>query len=557
MGWTFLRGYHARLILWSWLWWPTLFGDAEEYVKRCDQCQRTKPPILSDEMPLRPIMATRAFAKWGIDFVGPIKPPAKQSHAEYIIVATDYLTKWAEAKATVKNDARTTAKFLYEHVFTRYGLPIEIVSDQGVHFINEVIEFLLEEFMVIHRRSAPYHPQANGQAESTNKMLCTALTKVVEGTRTDWDQKLHSVLWAYRTAYKIAIGTTPFNLVFGLNAILPIEFLIPTLRVAKQMEWTGHELSECIDDLERLDEDRRIAVLGIYAEKHRMKNWHDTHVKTGRFKKGDLVLLYTLKKLKRKLKMQGLGPFVINELNSSGAVRLETLDGEQMANFINGSCLRLYNEPLTQEMMNCMEAAKTRQARATLLKKEAQEEANARARAIQARRHKVHVLAVSVTKVENELPIVEPFRVAIKFVTQKTAIGVNAFIDLGADLNILSWNVWDALGQPELTPTLINFVGFSANTTACLGIFLLKVNLQDEPQYVLFYVANMNESIEQVILGCHWMQTTNCQLNWTAREYTLQVNSRSITGICEAGQSLVIYSTNESDNLPSTKSSHL
>ena len=64
-----------------------------------------------------------------------------------------------------------------------------------------------------------------------------------------------------------------------------------------------------------------------------------------------------------------------------------------MANFINESHLRLYNEPLTQEMMTCMEAAKTRQARATLLKKEAQEEANARVKAIRARRHKVHVLA--------------------------------------------------------------------------------------------------------------------------------------------------------------------
>ena len=71
--------------------------------------------------------------------------------------------------------------FLYELVFTRYGLPIEIVSDQGVHFKNEVVEFLLDAFMVVHRTSAPYHPQANGQAESTNKVLCTALTKIVKG----------------------------------------------------------------------------------------------------------------------------------------------------------------------------------------------------------------------------------------------------------------------------------------------------------------------------------------------------------------------------------------
>ena len=85
------------------------------------------------------------------------------------------------------------------------------------------------------RRSAPYHPQANGQAESSNKTLCTALTKIVSESRTDWEQKLSSVLWAYRTAYKTAVGATPFDLVYGINAILPMEFLLPTLRVAKEL----------------------------------------------------------------------------------------------------------------------------------------------------------------------------------------------------------------------------------------------------------------------------------------------------------------------------------
>ena len=138
-------------------------------------------------MPMRPTMSTRAFSKWGIDFVGPIKPPAKSTHAQYIIVATFYLTKWVEAKSTIRNDARTMAKFLYEYVFTRYGLSIEIVSDQGVHFVNEVIEFLLNEFMVIHRKSIPYHPHANGQAESRKKTLCVALAKLVEGNCLDWE----------------------------------------------------------------------------------------------------------------------------------------------------------------------------------------------------------------------------------------------------------------------------------------------------------------------------------------------------------------------------------
>lgn len=123
--------------------------------------------------------------------------------------------------------------------------------------------------MVIHRTSAPYHPQANGQAESTNKPLCTSLTKIVEGICTDWEQKLHSVLWVYQCAYKKAIGTTPFNLVYGLDAILPIKFLVPTLQVALQLDWSRHELSQRIDELEQLDETQLQVVVAMYAEKRR------------------------------------------------------------------------------------------------------------------------------------------------------------------------------------------------------------------------------------------------------------------------------------------------
>ena len=68
-------------------------------------------------------------------------------------------------------------------------------------------------------------------------------------------------------AYKTSVGTTPFDLVYGLNAILPMEFLVPTLRVAKSLEWTGHELSERVEQLEKLDETRLFALIGMYVEK--------------------------------------------------------------------------------------------------------------------------------------------------------------------------------------------------------------------------------------------------------------------------------------------------
>ena len=119
----------AKATMQACLWWPTLFRDTNKYIWRCNECQRYKALIRRNEMPLQPMMGVRALAKWGIDFVGLIDPPAHQTHVQYIIVVMDYVTKCIEAKATQKNDAHTTTKFLYEYIFTRYGLPIEIVSD--------------------------------------------------------------------------------------------------------------------------------------------------------------------------------------------------------------------------------------------------------------------------------------------------------------------------------------------------------------------------------------------------------------------------------------------
>ena len=103
---------------------------------------------MSDNMPLHPFAIARAFARWGIYFIKPNKPPTHHSHDDYIIVATNYLTKRVEAKSSPKNYSRTTTKFWYEYVFTRYGIPLKIVSVQGVLFVNlKVIESLCEEFM--------------------------------------------------------------------------------------------------------------------------------------------------------------------------------------------------------------------------------------------------------------------------------------------------------------------------------------------------------------------------------------------------------------------------
>jgi hypothetical protein len=164
------------------------------YCKQCDICQRIGPKISKGVQPMNPLMPTKFFQRWGLEFMGPLVPLARHTKNCYIITATNYTTKWVEARAFKDNTAKSTTKFLYEEIITKFGYRVQLVSDQGGHFMNDTIRILTKEFMILHRRSTTYYPQANGQAENTNKVLKTVLTKMVNANRTDWDTKLHTAL---------------------------------------------------------------------------------------------------------------------------------------------------------------------------------------------------------------------------------------------------------------------------------------------------------------------------------------------------------------------------
>lgn len=114
----------------------------------------------------------------------------------------------------------TIEKILFENVLSGFGCPKILMSDRGMHFLNETISALMEEFQIYHQQSTPYHLQAKGTVEAFNKILETALTKVCNARRNDWDLRIPAMLWAYRTTCKKLTGQTLFFLVYGKEAVI-------------------------------------------------------------------------------------------------------------------------------------------------------------------------------------------------------------------------------------------------------------------------------------------------------------------------------------------------
>jgi hypothetical protein len=125
-----------------------------------------------------------------LDFIGLVKLVSRLSVNQYILVAIDYATKWVEARTFHTNIAAVTAKFLYEHILMRVGCPLTIVTNQGTHFINDAIRYLINHFILRHTNFIVYYPQGNRQVKSINKVFGNLLTKLVNENKNDWDKHI-------------------------------------------------------------------------------------------------------------------------------------------------------------------------------------------------------------------------------------------------------------------------------------------------------------------------------------------------------------------------------
>ena len=176
----------------SGFYWPTLFKDAFNFCNTCTRCQMIGRISKYNMMPLNPILKVELFDVWGINFMWPFS--SSFGH-QYIVVVVNYVSKWVKAIRSKTNDNKVVVKYLKENIFSRFGTPRAIVSNNDSHFCNRTFETLIRKYVKSNKLSTPYYPQTSGQIEVSNRQIKLILEKTVSQNRKDWSTKLIDALW--------------------------------------------------------------------------------------------------------------------------------------------------------------------------------------------------------------------------------------------------------------------------------------------------------------------------------------------------------------------------
>ncbi|XP_015165068.1 uncharacterized protein K02A2.6-like [Solanum tuberosum] len=199
------------------------------------------------------------FVAWGMDVIGPIEPVASNGH-RFILVAIDYFTKWVEPTSYKSVTKKVVADFVRNNLICRFGVPEFIITDNGANLNSHLMREICEQFKITHRNSTAYRPQMNGAVEAANKNNKKILRKMINNRR-GWYEMLPYALLGYRTTVRTSVGATPYLLVYGIEAVIPAEVEIPSLRVIQEAELSDIEwVHKRTDQLTLIDEKRMVVV---------------------------------------------------------------------------------------------------------------------------------------------------------------------------------------------------------------------------------------------------------------------------------------------------------
>ncbi|XP_050215358.1 uncharacterized protein LOC126666543 [Mercurialis annua] len=272
--------------------------------------------------------------KWNKIASGILKGVKHAKRHAFVIIATDYYSKWVEAAPLKSPSQESVIKFFKDCIILRHGLPETITTDQGTMFTGSDITSFAKDM--------GFRPKAR------NKAIKGIIQKMIEDNPKQLHQLLPEAIWANRTSQKSAIGTTPFKLVYGYDTMLLMELTVASTRQNMQHVLTKADYHDkmVLEDLD-LDEERLLALDHLEAQKRRVERVYNKRVKGKKFQVDQLVWKVILpigakKEALGKWSPNWEGPYKIFQVLGNGAYVLADIEGRVHDRAINAKYLKKY-----------------------------------------------------------------------------------------------------------------------------------------------------------------------------------------------------------------------
>ena len=330
--------------------WPGIFQEVNEYCRTCEICQRSrgKRPARSPLIPMPLIQ--KPFMRIAMDLVGPL--PKSRRGNKYILTICDYATRYPEAIPLLSIEATRIARELII-LFSRFGVPEEILTDQGSNFLSSLLGELYHALQINRIRTTPYHPQTDGLVERFNGTLKSMLGKFVSRNQKDWDDYLPYLLFSYREVPQESTGFSPFELLYGHHVRGPLDVLkegwtreyeseVPVATHVVQMRDRLHEMVEVVQE-------------NMEQAQKRQKQYYDRGTRGRDLEEGDQVLVL-LPTRTNKLKLEWVGPYRVTRKVTKVDYEVETPGRRREKKVYHINLLKKWNSAPEKAMLAVMES---------------------------------------------------------------------------------------------------------------------------------------------------------------------------------------------------------
>ncbi|CAF1158517.1 unnamed protein product, partial [Adineta ricciae] len=268
--------------------WESMRKDVYNYVAACHACQQFKFNNAPTSGPLQPHVVEEPWQTIGIDIMGPF--PATFRQKRYLLVIVDYFTRWVELFPLRSTTSKDIADILTNEIFSRYGLPKHIVSDNGPQFVSNLFQNFCETLGIQQNLTANYHPQSN-MTERVNRTLKPLIAIYAQQQPQAWDKEIQKIAFAIRTTRNETTGETPAFMMFGRDLRGPLESILsepiqgppPTTNEQEQIqEYKKYLINQLRSAYNLIKQHSEL-------EKAKQKINYDRHISQRQYSEGDLV----------------------------------------------------------------------------------------------------------------------------------------------------------------------------------------------------------------------------------------------------------------------------